>query len=708
MRFVTMSLRNWRSFYGENALAFSTDSAKPVTLILGPNGAGKTALLNAFTWVIYGEFTEGFDRRQDLINHEALSLDSNEIAEVRLVLTDAGREYTITRSVTAAQQAIGANDVFVSADGKTELEEAIHQLLPRALKDLFFFPAETFGTAKVLRSESKQAQAASLEIDGAIRTLLAGDVYDNAIKDLRDAVNSSSLKNTKKVSDESVNIANQNWIKAQADLVEAERLRDQLPAELASAAAEAERAQKVAEQYDPEQIAAWQRGFQERADAVAAAKAETDRAHSLYLLLARSAHTYFVAKAVGAAIRRLDAAEACGLIPPRIDGQVLKRSLDDAKCLLCGEPLSEQGALRVRELQTRVADSTTALRGLEARSDLKNYVERTAETMQQLRGAVGELAARFENVASPASDADLVHLRATVHECIALADRLHKRAEASLEEFKGAGAPDQPTTNVIHIAVARQLKVKELEERLDALPRQIKELQSVRDAALTDLTSKSKGSKESVDKTEAIRLLDEAKGFFEAVREGLTEYGRQDFERAINQTYKDLVRKPYELRVDRTFRISLFSEGTERQVAASQAENVLLLIAFLGAIARLAPEYQKIASEKAQLKKVGDVQTSSAEGFPVVIDAPTSALDDEYELEVVQALPRLLPQIIIPVSAKSVERWEKISSEIGSVYIMELTSKGQTDRNVRWGGKDRPYSRSDDLVTTRTRIVPVT
>lgn len=702
-----MSLQNWRSFYGENNLTFSIDPLRPVTLILGPNGAGKTALLNAFTWVIYGEFTEGFDRRQDLINHEALSLNENEIAEVKLVLTDSGKEYTITRSVTATQQAIGTNDVFVSADGKTELEEAIHQLLPRALKDLFFFPAETFGTAKVLRSESKKAQAASLEIDGAIRTLLAGDVYDNAIKDLRDAVNSSSLKNTKKVSDESVNLANQNWIKAQADLAEAERLRDHLPSELASAAAEAERAQKVAEQYDPEKIAAWQKDFQERADAVSAARLEVDRANGLYLLLARSAHTHFVAKAVGAAIRRLDAAEACGLIPPRIDGQVLKRTLDDSKCLLCGEALSEHGARRVRELQTRVADSTTALRGLEARSDLKNYVQRTAETMLQLRAAVSELAARFENVASPAADADLVHLRATVHECIALADRLHKRAELHLSEFKEQGGPDQPTNNVVQIAVARQLKVRELEDRLDVLPRRIKELQGVRDTALADLTAKSKGSKESVDKTEAIRLLDEAKGFFEAVREGLTEYGRQDFERAINQTYKDLVRKPYELRVDRTFRISLFSEGTERQVAASQAENVLLLIAFLGAIARLAPEYQKIASEKAQLKKVGDVHTSSAEGFPVVIDAPTSALDDEYELEVVQALPRLLPQIIVPVSAKSVERWEKITSEIGCVYIMELTSKGQSDRTVRWGGKDRPYSRGDDLVTTRTRIVPV-
>ena len=71
----------------------------------------------------------------------------------------------------------------------------------------------------------------------------------------------------------------------------------------------------------------------------------------------------------------------------------------------------------------------------------------------------------------------------------------------------------------------------------------------------------------------------------------------------------------------------------------------------------------------------------------------------------VEALPRLLPQIVIPVSAKSVERWEKIAKSIGRVYIMELTARGQTDRTVRWGGKDRIYSRADDTVTTRTKLV---
>ncbi len=706
MRFVSMTLRNWRSFHGDNSLEFSTDGEQPLTLILGPNGAGKTALLNAFTWVIYGDFTEGFDRHDDLINHEALAANPDDVAEVRLVMSDDDREYVITRTVSAAQQAAGKSDVAVAVDGKTELEDAVHQLLPKALKDLFFFPAETFGTAKVLK-DNQQSQVASLAVDTAIRTLLAGDVYDNAIADLREAVNSKALKGKKRVSDSAVSQAEERMAAAQADLDEAERLKAELPAQLAQATADAERATKQAKQYDPDRIAEWQADMERLTDAEASAQAEVERAQKLYVLLARAAHMHFSAKAVAASIKRLDAAEACGLIPPRIDGEVLQRTLDDKRCLLCGEDLSSHGTSRVKELQTRVADSTTALRGLEARSDLKNYRERTEEVLSQLRAAIAELAERFENVSLPSNDADLTHLRATVQECIALADRLRSRAEADLEDFKSSGGPEVPTTNVVRIAVAMELKVKELEDRLAALPERIKALKADRDAALADREEKSKGSKEALHKTEAIRLLDEAKSFFDAARDGLTEYGRLDFERAVNQTYCDLVRKPYELRVDNNFRISLFNEGTDQAVAASQAENVLLLIAFLGAIARLAPEYQQLAAEKAQLKKIGEVQTSAGEGFPVVIDAPTSALDDEYETDVVKALPSLLPQIVIPVSAKSVGCWEEISDSIGSVYIMELTARGQSDRTVRWGGKDWAYSRSDDTITTRTRLVRV-
>ena len=105
MRFVTMTdsqlaVLSWRAH-----LEFSTDDQRPVTLILGTNGAGKTALLNAFTWAIYGEFTEGFDRREDLINHEALDMNPDEYRGP-LVPFRRSRDLVV-RIASSAQQASG-------------------------------------------------------------------------------------------------------------------------------------------------------------------------------------------------------------------------------------------------------------------------------------------------------------------------------------------------------------------------------------------------------------------------------------------------------------------------------------------------------------------------------------------------------------------------------------------------------------------------
>ena len=68
MKFLQLRMLNWRSFAGEQEIKFSTDPERPVTLLFGPNGAGKTALLNAFTWALYGTFTDGFDRHESLVN----------------------------------------------------------------------------------------------------------------------------------------------------------------------------------------------------------------------------------------------------------------------------------------------------------------------------------------------------------------------------------------------------------------------------------------------------------------------------------------------------------------------------------------------------------------------------------------------------------------------------------------------------------------
>ena len=55
MKLRSLSLGNFRQFYGEQEITFSDDEKQNVTIVHGENGSGKTALLNAFKWCLYGE-----------------------------------------------------------------------------------------------------------------------------------------------------------------------------------------------------------------------------------------------------------------------------------------------------------------------------------------------------------------------------------------------------------------------------------------------------------------------------------------------------------------------------------------------------------------------------------------------------------------------------------------------------------------------------
>ena len=54
MKIEKLIINNFRQFFGEIEIEFSTDELKNVTVVHGANGSGKTSLLNAFKWCFYG------------------------------------------------------------------------------------------------------------------------------------------------------------------------------------------------------------------------------------------------------------------------------------------------------------------------------------------------------------------------------------------------------------------------------------------------------------------------------------------------------------------------------------------------------------------------------------------------------------------------------------------------------------------------------
>ena len=100
MLIKSLKYKNFRQFKGENAIEFSIDPYKNVTIILGDNTYGKTTLLQMFNWCFYNKALFN-DNPDFLLNLELASNmyngDSPVEVMVEILLSHEGRDYIISR-----------------------------------------------------------------------------------------------------------------------------------------------------------------------------------------------------------------------------------------------------------------------------------------------------------------------------------------------------------------------------------------------------------------------------------------------------------------------------------------------------------------------------------------------------------------------------------------------------------------------------------
>ena len=99
MKITSLKMSNYRQFFDEHIIKFSTDLDTTITVIHGENGSGKTSILNAFKWAFYGN-TDFDTGNENIINEQSIAR-ANDGEEVKMCIViefeNEERIFTATR-----------------------------------------------------------------------------------------------------------------------------------------------------------------------------------------------------------------------------------------------------------------------------------------------------------------------------------------------------------------------------------------------------------------------------------------------------------------------------------------------------------------------------------------------------------------------------------------------------------------------------------
>src|SRR5690606_15963617 len=198
-------IRNFRQYYGRQAIEFAKDQKHNVTVIHGENGAGKTALLNALTWCLYG--TINLPHPEKLLNERtAAEMNEGELADAAVILrfTEQNRSYAVRRQQTFIKvdgliEPFGETTIYLQyTDENGEFREAknpqvaIDQILPERMRSYFFFDGE--------RIDNLAKEDNTHEIVDAIRNVMGLEVVERGVRRL-DAVRKHLQSEFKRLGD---------------------------------------------------------------------------------------------------------------------------------------------------------------------------------------------------------------------------------------------------------------------------------------------------------------------------------------------------------------------------------------------------------------------------------------------------------------------------------------------------------------------------
>ena len=652
MELISLRVQNFRQFYGEQSVHFSTDHDQNVTVIHGSNGSGKTTLLNAFTWLFYDNIS--LPKPDKLVSEravaEANSGDSITVS-VSLVFEHEEAKYEATRvkefgkreGISAVEQSSEIRLEFTDEHGNLKTRSnpgtMLNQIMPERLKEIFFFDGETIDELSAIDGQEK--------IQESIRNIMGLSILERSTRHLEHAVEKYEQIAQEQGSEELSNLISekQNITQKITTKEETVKSHQQSKSETESEVSDIE--DKLSQLEGSRELQVERDNLeQELTDIDSDLENIND---DIAREISERGFLPFAMPAVEQTGKMLQTKRDKGEIPSDIKTHFVEDLLELGECI-CGRPLET---------------------GTEAYNEVKGWRERAGsteieETAMSIVGRLSELGNDQEKLYSEV-ERHLSRRTQKANKKQEIQERLDEiSSQLSDEEQESIADLESRRNNLLG-------QIGEYDEKVRNLNADIGSLKDARKTLEDEIAE----AKEENEKAQLARRRAQAAAYLQSqVSTLFRQYQnevRQNVNERVNEIFQNIIAKNYYAKISDDYSLQILKDvgdTSEIPVAQSQGERQVASLSFIATLISLARERYE-SDENATYFKGGI--------YPMIMDSPFGSLDPTYQERVSRMLPEMAQQVVVMVTQS---QWsEAVANEMehvaGEHYYFDYHDPGE-------------------------------
>ncbi|WP_017754071.1 AAA family ATPase [Calidifontibacillus oryziterrae] len=660
MKIQKLKLENFRVYFGEQFIEFSTDDIKNLTLCLAKNNGGKTTLAQSIIWCLYGYTT--LNEPNEILNKDvkfSMAVGETRQVSVTLEIIHKGQLYIIRRE----QEFIKHNTQFIAKESTQTImtynsnnviqdvsNKDINEILPRSLSRFFIFDGERMLHMGTNNNTHKQ------ELEKDIQTILGLDVLEEAVSHLGGWNNTGGVLNSlnKKIDtgndteiDETkakINEINETINDLENQIKETTDLQAETETQLVKVSEYLEQNKHIQEKQ------LQRKGLENEVNLLVERKEKIKKqllrkfsGSFSYLLLQK-----LFDKTITFVANSTDIEEAA----PDVTSSTIDYILEKQECI-CGTKFQENdhtfNVLRDnKKFYPPESIGTTTKRYLDA---IRSIAKLNEESKQEIE----EMFAEYLEVDSEIHDKE-VQLDVISRGIQASSEEEIRKAEEEYQTLKQATA--ELSNRLTELVTEKKFQLQnqsDLQNKLDAL------------------SNTNEQNKKIINYREITRdILNNLKEYYNLEKEKV----RKELQDEVQKVYKNINRGKGKLKITEKFDFELYTESNGQFIkdnSKGQGLSTVAAFAFVCGITKMVRE-----------KKLQDELGFSNEPYPLVIDAPYSVMDTDYIEKVSKVLPEYAEQVIILVKDDNYETAKSIFDDMGVIgkeYTIELVKDASGNEN---------------------------